>query len=89
MRGVPASLDKEKTRLRGALRSGLISREATGGMVSDLGVGKPDLIGVIVEAGLVPGGICSCGVVTISCSGGGVPLGEGGNLKLDGGIFDA
>lgn len=59
--------------------------------MSARGVGKADLIGVAVVVELALGrGASTGGLATASCSGKGVSfVGEGGNLKLDGGIFEA
>ena len=85
---MPASLDRENTRLRGGLCSGLISLAAAEGItlgIDDAG-GNPGFVAMTVEFGTpVYSTESMCGVADIS-EGGTMKLpGEGGNLKLDGG----
>lgn len=92
VRGVPASLDKEKTRLRGGFRSGLMSLEAAEGSVLVCAEGgRSDLDNAPVASESTPKGTDSNrGVSSLGSSGGaGDADGDGGNLKLEGGIFKA
>lgn len=92
VRGVPASLESENTRPKGCLRSGLISLDAAEGTVFDLdaviGNSDRDGVAVVLDSGL-NGADSSLGVSSLmSCGGAGDAVGDGGNLKLEGGIFE-
>ena len=95
LRGVPASLERENTRLIAGLRSGLFRRGTEGGtalVLEEMRGGMSEVVGVIVvvETGL-KGTDSNLGASSLFiCAGGsGEGEGEGGNLKLEGGILEA